>query len=159
MYNWCVVLPLLFLPILSDIILVKPSLLVIVPSCPVMVRGVWSVVKAGKASVDVSNLRCRRCRHLSSPCLPKAPLPFEWALTGEPSKTAGIPDALAGVGWGQIPPESSPEYIQNVDTRNIGPNKIAKYYPTGFSVTNPCGGSIKGGSSWKQASHGSGSFS
>jgi hypothetical protein len=86
MYNWCVVLPLLFLPILSDIILVKPSLLVIVPSCPVMVRGVWSVVKAGKASVDVSNLRCRRCRHLSSPCLPKAPLPFEWALTGEPSK-------------------------------------------------------------------------
>ena len=38
-------------------------------------------------------------------------------------------------------------------------NKIAKYYPTGFSVTNPCGGSIKGGSSLKQVSYGSGSFS
>ena len=39
-------------------------------------------------------------------------------------ETAAIPDALAGVGWGQIPPESSPEYIQNVDTRNIGPNYL-----------------------------------
>ena len=79
-----------------------------------MVSGLWSNagVMTSVGDVDTCLLRVfQKPPFLSSGLSP----------VNHP-ETDTIPDALAGVGWGQIPPESSPEYIQNVDTRNIGPN-------------------------------------